>query len=62
MVDRQFGQMTHWPCAVDTSAMTVGPKVIEALANDTDSSAIVGQDLIILRFISYNIYIYNNKQ
>ena len=52
MVDRRFGQMTYRPCAVDTSAMTVRPVVIDTSANVTDSSAIVGQDLII-RFISY---------
>ena len=49
--------MTHWPCAVDTLAMTVRPKVIDTSANVTDSSAIVGQDLIIRFIISY-IYIY----
>ena len=54
-VDRRLGQMTHRPCSVDTLAMTGRPKVIDTSANVTDSSTIVGQDLII-RFISYVIY------
>ena len=53
--------MTHRPCAVDTSAMTVRPEVIDTLANVTDGSAIVGQDLII-RFISYIYIIIQNER
>ena len=38
----------------DTSAMTVRPKVIDTSADVTDSSVIVGQDIVII----YIIYLY----
>lgn len=54
--------MKPWPSAVDTSALTGRPKVNDTLANVTETSALVGQDLYYICDIIIFSYRYVRKQ